>query len=207
MPLPVRWSDILALRPLPPLPAAARTLFLWGDRAVQHVGLRTAARVVVTGQAVAIIDAGMAFDVHPFVAMARAARVTPETVLQRVHVTRTFTCWQCTTLVCDRLQALLHDHPISLIVLLDPLTQFFDEDITYKEAYFLFQRILTAITANRRHGPSLLVIQTVPLPPSPRRWFARDLLGVVDVGLRLQTHDRRWQVDLVKPRVLNTRAH
>jgi hypothetical protein len=107
----------------------------------------------------------------------------------------------------DRLQALLHDHPIGLIVLLDPLTQFFDEDVTYKEANFLFLRILTAITANRRHGPSLLVIQTVPLPPTPRRWFARDLLGIVDVGLHLQTQQGHWHVDVVKPRVPNTRAH
>jgi hypothetical protein len=164
------------------------------------VALRTAARVLAQGLQVAIVDAGMAFQVTPIVAMAKACRIAPDVFLRRVHIVRAFTCWQLTMLLCDRLHPLLATHPIGLVMLLEPLTAFFDEDVTYKEATLLFQRALRTLAALPQNGPRLLIAQTVPPYATPRRVFARDLLRLVDVGLRMTPGAGRWSVEVVKPR-------
>jgi hypothetical protein len=194
------WARLLPVRPALALPPPARTLFLWGDVRVHSVALHTAARVLATGAQVAIIDADMAFQLRPLVAMAKACRVPPEVFLRRAHLVRAFTCWQFTTLFCERLTPLLAAHPIGLVILLDPLTHFFDEDVTRKEATLLFHRVLHSLAQLPPDGPPVLVAQTVPAYRPPGRRFAGDLLRVVDVGLRLQPGEGRWSIEVVKPK-------
>jgi hypothetical protein len=91
------WPDLLALRPAPPIPPHAGSVFLWGDGRVHGVALRTAARALAQGLQVAVIDADMAFQVRPLVTMAQACRVPPASFLRRVHIVRAFTCWQVAT--------------------------------------------------------------------------------------------------------------
>jgi hypothetical protein len=199
-PLPPPWPDILAVRPRPAIPPHVGSVFLWGDVRVHQVALRTAARALAQGVQVAVVDAGMAFQVRPIVAMAKACRMAPEIFLRRVHLVRAFTCWQLTTLLCDRLHPLLASHPIGLVILLEPLSAFFDEDVTAKEARLLFQRVLQTLADCPQAGPRLLIAQTVPASQTPRRVFAQDLLRVVDVGLRLMPGANRWSIEVVKPR-------
>jgi hypothetical protein len=193
------WAYLLPVRPPLALPPQARSVFLWGDARVHGIALHTAARVLTHGLHVAIIDAGMAFQLRPLVAMARACRVEPEVFLRRVHLVRAFTCWQFTTLCCERLAPLLAAHPIWLVILLDPLTHFFDAAVTWKEATLLFRRVLDTLTQMPSAGPRLLVAQTVPAYRPPGRRFARDLLRAVDAGLRLVPQERRWSIEMVKP--------
>ena len=194
------WARLLAVRALPAFPSDARSVFLWGPFPVHHVALRSMARAVASGGSAAVIDADHACDIAPIVAMAQACRVPPETLLRRVHLVRAFTCWQFATLFCERLDPLLHAHPLHLIVLLNPLTHFFDQDVTFKEATFLLQRVLQVLESWPRHKPCLLLTQTVPPPDIPRRPFGKDLLRVVEVGLRLHVDDGPWRVQVVKPR-------
>jgi hypothetical protein len=164
------------------------------------LALRTAARALAHGLQVALVDAGMAFQVTPIVAMAKACRIPPAVFLRRVHIVRAFTCWQLTTLLCDRLQPSLASHPIGPVILLEPLPAFFDEDVTAKEARLLFRRVLQTLADGPQAEPRLLIAQTVPASQTPGRVFARDLLGVVDVGLRLMPGADRGSVEVVKLR-------
>jgi hypothetical protein len=102
-PLPPPWPAILALRPMPPIPPQGHSLFLWGDRRVHGVALRTAARALTRGLQVAVVDTAMTFHVTPIVAMAQVCRIAPDIFLGRVHIVRAFTCSQLTTLLCDHL--------------------------------------------------------------------------------------------------------
>jgi hypothetical protein len=103
-------------------------------------------------------------------------------------------------LIGERLVPLLRARPIALTVMLGPLTQFFDEDVTLKEARLLWERVLRTWPHLTSNGARALVAQTVPAHHTPRRWFARDLLRSVDVGLRLVPGDGRWSAQVVKPR-------
>jgi hypothetical protein len=199
-PLRPPWPDILAVRPRPAIPPHVGSVFLWGDARVHQVALRTAARTQAQGLHVALVDAGMTFQPTPIVAMAKACRIAPEVFLRRVHLVRVFTCWQLTTLLCDRPHPLLATHSIGLVVLLEPLSAFFDEDVTAREARLLFQRVLQILADLPQAGPQLLIAQTVPASQTLRRVFTQDLLRVVEAGLRLWPGEGRWSVEVVKPR-------
>jgi hypothetical protein len=178
------WDHLFPVRPQPAIPAQARSVFLWGDARVHTLALHMAARMLAHGLQVAVIDADMAFQLRPLIAMAKTCRVPPEVFLRRAHIVRAFTCWQFTTLLCERLDPFA-THPIGLVILLDPLTHFFDEDVTRKEATPLFRRVLDTLAQSPAAGPRLLVAQVIPAYRPPGRRFARDLLRVVHMALRL----------------------
>jgi len=191
-------AQFLALRPVPPPPPQARSAILWGEPRVARVAARTAAVAADRGVAVAIIDAAMAFDVTAVAAYAQACRMPPAQLLRQIHIARAFTCHQFTTLLCGRLDPLLASHHIGLVILLGPCTTFFDEDVPFKDAHFLFQRVLCKIRALCARGPLLLMAQA--LDRQTRRIpFVRALVHTVEVGIHMHTQDGCRHVQLVKP--------
>lgn len=188
----------LALRSLPPLPSQARSAILWGDSSVAAIAARTAAMAVDKGVPVAVVDGAMAFQITPIAAHAQARRMPPERFLRHIHIARAFTCHQLATLLCERLDPLLAMHRVGLVILLGPCTTFFDENVPFKEAWFLFRRVRQKIAALHQHGPLLLMAQSLDGRRTRRLAFMRDLVRAVDLGLRVHTVEGRRQVQLIK---------
>lgn len=188
----------LALRSVPPLPSQARSALLWGDGRVAYIAARTAAIAVSRGVPVAIIDGAMAFQVTPIAALAQACRVPPERFLRQIHIARAFTCHQLATLLCERLDPLLATHHVGLVIILGPCTTFFDENVPFKDAFLLFKRVLQKIDALHQRGPLLLMAQALEVHRTHRLALMRDLVGAVELGLRVRTEEGRRQVQLVK---------
>ena len=163
----------------------------------RHAGRR---RGLDSGIPVDIIDGALAFDVTTITAYAQARRVPPEQFLRRIHTARAFTCHQLTTLLCERLEALLVSQHIGLVILLGPCTTFFDESVRCKDASLLFQRTLRAVGDLRRRGPLLLIAQGLHARHTNRLAFVRALVRAVELGIRVHTVEGRRQVQLVKPK-------
>jgi hypothetical protein len=191
----------LALRPVPSPPPQARSALLWGDASVARVAVHTAAAAVSRGIAVAIIDGAMAFDVMAIAADAQARRVPPERWLRRIYIARAFTCHQVATLLCERLDPLLASQAVGLVILLGPCTTFFDENVPFKDAFLLFQRVLRKIEALCTRGPLLLMAQALDGYRTRRTLFARALVKAVELGIRVSTVGGRRHVQLVKPKL------
>jgi hypothetical protein len=191
---------LLALRPVPPPPPQARSAILWGDAGVARVAMRTAAAAVDRGLAVAVIDGAMAFDVTTIAAYAQTRRVPPEHVLRQIHIARAFTCHQVATVLCERLGPLLASQPVGLIILLGPCTTFFDENVPFKEAFLLFHRVLKTIAVLCEGGPLLLIAQALDGHRTRRAVFVRELVKVVELGIRVYTVEGCRRVQLVKPK-------
>jgi hypothetical protein len=191
---------LLALRAVPPPPPQARSAMVWGDASVTRIAARTAAEAVSHGVAVAVIDGAMAFDVTVIAAYAQAHRVPPEPFLRQISIARAFTCYQVATLLCERLDPLLASQQVGLVILLGPCTTFFDENVPFKEAFLLFQRVLGKLEALCTHGPLLLMAQALDGYRTRRTLFVRELVKTVELGIRVSTVAGRRHVQLVKPR-------
>jgi hypothetical protein len=191
----------LALHPVPPPPPQARSALLWGDASVARVAVRTAAAAINRGIAVAVIDGAMAFDVTAIAADAQARRVPPERWLRHIYIARAFTCHQVATLLCERLDPLLASQSVGLVILLGPCTTFFDENVPFKDAFLLFQRVLRKIEALCTRGPLLLMAQALDGYRIRRTLFVRELVRAVELGIRVSTVEGRRHVQLVKPRL------
>jgi hypothetical protein len=190
----------LALHPIPPPPPQARSAILWGDASVARVAARTAAAAVDRGVTVAVIDGAMAFDVTAIAAYAQARRVPPERFLKQIYIARAFTCHQVATLLCERLDPLVASQRVGLVILLGPCTTFFDENVPFKDAFLLFQRVLGKIEALCERGPLLLMAQALDRYRTRRTLFVRTLVKAVELGIRVYTVEGRRHVQLVKPR-------
>jgi hypothetical protein len=190
----------LALHPVPAPPPQARSAILWGDASVARVAVRTAATAVNRGIAVAIIDGAMAFDVTAIAADAQARRVPPERFLRHIYIARAFTCHQVATLLCERLDPLLASQQVGLVILLGPCTTFFDENVPFKDAFLLFQRLLRKIVALCSRGPLLLMAQALDGHRTRRTLFVRELVKAVEFGIRVHTVAGQRRVQLVKPK-------
>lgn len=191
---------LLALRVVPPPPPQARSAIVWGDANVARIAARTAAEAVSRGVAVAVIDAALAFEVTAIAAYAQARRVPPERFLRHIFIARAFTCYQVATLLCERLDPLLAAQQVGLVILLGPCTTFFDENVPFKDAFLLFQRLLRKLEALCAHGPLLLMAQRLDDYRTRRTLFVRELVKVVELGIRVSTVAGRHHVQLVKPR-------
>jgi hypothetical protein len=150
----------------------------------------------------------MAFQVTPIAALAQARRVPPEHFLRHIHIARAFTCHQLATLLCERLDPLLATHHVGLVIVLGPCTTFFDENVPFKDAFLLFQRVLQKIDALHQRGPLLLMAQTLAGRRTHRLTLMRDLVRAVELGIRVRTEEGRRQVQLVKsmPRSRSSRS-
>jgi hypothetical protein len=190
----------LALHPIPPPPPQARSAILWGDASVARVAVRTAAAAVNRGVDVAIIDGAMAFDVTTIAAYAHTRRVPPEQFLRHIHIARAFTCHQVATLLCERLDPLLASQQVRFVILLGPCTTFFDENVPFKDAFLLFQRVLEKIATLCKRGSLLLMAQALDGHRTRRTLFVRELVKAVELGIRVYTVEGRRHVQLVKPR-------
>jgi hypothetical protein len=190
----------LALHAVPPPPPQARSAILWGDASVARIAVRTAAAAVNRGVAVAIIDGAMAFDVTTIAAYAQTRRVPPEQFLRHIHIARAFTCHQVATLLCERLDPLLAAQQVGFVILLGPCTTFFDENVPFKDAFLLFQRLHEKIAALCQRGPLLLMAQALDGYRTRRTLFVRELVRAVELGIRVYTVEGRRHVQLVKPK-------
>jgi hypothetical protein len=191
---------LLALHAVPPPPPQARSAMVWGDANVARIAAHTAAEAVSHGVTVAVIDAALAFDVTAIAAYAQGRRVPPERFLRHIFIARAFTCYQVATLLCERLDPLLASQQVGLVILLGPCTTFFDENVPFKDAFLLFQRVLGKLEALCAHGPLLLMAQGLDGYRTRRTLFVRELVKAVELGIRVSTVEGHRHVQLVKPR-------
>lgn len=153
--------------PLRPLAAAAAA---WG-----------AAR----GARVLVVDAANAFDPYRLVREARLRGMSRDAALSRVRVARAFTSHQLVRLLQEELAGELA--PLSLVMLLGPVSLFYDEQIPLAERRRLFGNMVEMLTAYKARSP-LLLLQ----PPLPRgavnRGFGRLLAPVLDSLVKMDNH-------------------
>jgi hypothetical protein len=66
-------------------------------------------------------------------------------------------------------------------------TTFFDENVPFKDAFLLFQRVLRKIAALCTRGPLLLMAQALDGSRIRRTLFVRELVKAVELGIRVST--------------------
>src|SRR5205807_2484334 len=105
------------------------TLIDSGSDFVFHLTTLLCVRAVMEGHEVVFLDGGNSVDPHGMVALGKRAGLTREEILPRVHVARTFTCHQMTTLILDMLDKKIEETQAGLVVLACLPTMYLDGDV------------------------------------------------------------------------------
>jgi hypothetical protein len=195
-----------------------RVLF-WGDGA-GGISSYVAGWMAGKGMDVILLDGANHFNPYMVSSFARKALIPPEKLLRRIRIARAFTCYQMATLMGERLVSLvgaIHESPLQKpwVIILGPITTFFDEDVPEREVRPLFERSLKSVKEMVMEGiPFFLFQSNSPSPPlarggkgglmeSRRTYLTRRLFQFSDRVWRIDLEDQGPKLILEKGLVLN----
>jgi hypothetical protein len=170
---PLAWLDSPADPghgiPLQPAGMGRHALLtlLAGPALILDLGTVLAGHAVLRGCTVLYVDAANAFDPYVLSRLARDAGRPPKAILQRLHLSRAFTCHQLEALVAGRLPSAIARYRPGLVVVSGWSHLFHDENVPAREAFRLLE-------ATGRHLRSLAeagqpVLATHPEAPATPR--------------------------------------
>ncbi len=186
--------------PSPGWPARAGLSLLVGPPFVLDLGTTLAGRVVLGGRTVLYVDGANAFDPYILSRLARDAGQSPKAVMQRLRLTRAFTCHQLETLIVERLSsAIAHHHP-GLVVISGWSHLFHDENVPLREAFRLLQNTARRIRSLTEAGQPVLATHPEE-PVTPRlKPLGEMLTRAADGVARLREEEGLILVSREKPR-------
>jgi len=137
-------------------------VLLYGSQAVLTYVLRAIASLLASGQHVVFIDSANAFN--PFLIAEVATRLNkpPEELLDRVHISRTFTVHQLEALITERISEALKTYAARILVASGFLDNLYDEDVELREAWRIFRKVTAHLRALADEGSLVLVVCPTP---------------------------------------------
>jgi hypothetical protein len=194
---------------------------LFGGERAGEISSYVAGWLAGRGIDVIVLDGANRFDPYMVSSFARKALISPERLLKRIRIARAFTCYQMATLMGERLVSLLREEGIAAprqkpwVILLGPITTFFDEDVPEREVRPLFERSLRKIEEMALRGVPFLLFQSngfsenPPFPPfvkggvkglknSKRAYLTRRLFQFANEAWRIDLDDEGPRMILEK---------
>jgi hypothetical protein len=161
------------LRPLAP----GTLTCLHGSRLVFRLSLAAAAHVLFSGKTVALVDGTNRFDLYALAEFARrqaasggnARNMTPGDLLDRIFVSRAFTCYQMEATVTERLPAFLKKNGAPVAIIYGLLDTFYDEQAPLFEVRAGLRRIIAALHRLRSEKVTVLLASQTMRLASPER--------------------------------------
>lgn len=162
-----------------------RLALLWGTQAPTYTLLAAATTMAVRGFPVRLFDGGNTFDGYFVARLARRLTSEPQAVLERLRLSRAFTCFQLAELIENAPPS-----PDPLFVL-DLLATLYDESVPLREVERLLFATLTHLKRLALAGP---VIVGARPPQGSTRPGRQVLLEVVETAA-----DAVWRLRLPSP--------
>ena len=122
---------------------------LHGSRLVFRIALSAAAQILLRGIPVALVDGTNRFDPYFIAEFARrvASRGGPpaSALLDRIYVSRAFTCYQMEAVITEKLPAFIRRAGVPVAVVFGPLDTFYDEQAPFFEVQAGVERMIAAL--------------------------------------------------------------
>jgi len=160
------------LAPLKP----GRGILLWGGH-LRALAAAAAAWGVARKAPVWVVDAANRFDPYQLIREAGTRNLSPQEALTGVRVARAFTSHQLVRLLTETFPAILEQG--SLVLVLGPVSLFYDEQVPLRERRRLFQD-LVRLLARIKTQSALLLLQPLLPRAANNQHFGRLLAPVMD---------------------------
>ena len=161
-------------------------VLFYGDQAVLTYSLHAIASLLAKGEHVVFIDSANAFN--PFLIAEIATRLNrqPKELLNRLHISRTFTVHQLEALITERIRAALNTYASRTLIASGFLHNFYDEDVALREAWRIFRKAVAYLRALADAGTLVLVVCPTPAVRLPDRDRLLDtLIAAADRVIKL----------------------
>jgi hypothetical protein len=145
---------------------------LHGGSDVFRLSLNAASHALLNGVSIALVDGTNRFDLYAIAAFARQLgdrRATPEELLERIFISRAFTCYQMEAVITDRLPAFVARARIPVVIIFGLLDTFYDEQAPLFEVKAGLRRIMVSLQRLKRDNIAVLLALQDTIPASPER--------------------------------------
>ena len=156
-----------APRPAPRRERQASLTVLAGPGFVLDLGTTLAGQAALRGLTVLYVDGANAFDPYILSRLAKDAGQPPKAILQRLHLSRAFTCHQLETLIAERLPSAIARYRPGLVVVSGWSHLFHDENVPAREAFRILQHTGRRLRSLAEVGQPILA--THPEEPATPR--------------------------------------
>jgi hypothetical protein len=172
-----------------------RLALFWGSSTPTRALLAALTVLASRGHPIRVFDGGNRFDGYFVARLARRLSNDPHATLERIQLSRAFTCFQLAELIentgdfstPDPLNATPEDH--SLLFVLDLLNTFYDESVPLRDSERLLHNTVSHLKRLASHGP-VIVGAREPRVLVKERWTLLDQLQVAsDVAWLLRAPD------------------
>ena len=134
-----------------------KVCLLYGDDEVFFVSLLMAAQAMARGTSIAVVDGGNQFNVHLLTRFARERGINPDEFLQRIFISRGFTCYQMEAAITRKLPDFLQKIHSRSALIFGLLDTFYDEQAPLREVQQILGRLFVTFQELKQNGTSLLL--------------------------------------------------
>lgn len=151
----------------------SKVSLLYGNEMAFGLSLWMMAQASSRGNIVAVVDGCNRFNVHAITRFARQHKVDPDLLLNRIFLSRGFTCYQIEAVMTERLPEFLKQVGGTTALIFGLLDTFYDEQAPFHEVLQILRRVITAMYRMRFQGISLLLVSEEwnVHPPERNRLF------------------------------------
>jgi len=168
-----------------------KIFLLYGERAIFQLSLQMAAHAMARGNPIAVVDGCNRFDVHALSRFARTRKIDPNKFLNRIFISRGFTCYQMEQAIAHKLPAFLTAIRSNTALVFGLLDTFYDEQASVREVRQILQRLLGSFQEMKSQGISLLLVCSErTVAPQERNQLFTTLKNGVDRVYKLDTTER-----------------
>ena len=130
-----------------------------------------------------LVDAAQAFDPYLVARMSRYRELDPRALLERIRLSRAFTCHQLVTLLCETLPATGPGEPLFV---LGPCALFYDDQVALTERRNLFKQVAASLAVLGRRGRGVFLFQGPVSARVKNLFYGRELAARVELVIRVR---------------------
>jgi len=144
------------------------------------------------------IDGGNTFDPYLITQYAEQFSLNRDRALDRILVSRAFTCHQLTSLITQMLPEAIHERATKLIVASDLIELYRDPDVRYSQSLNLFKTTLNSLTTTARLERAIALATSLDEKTPDSDPFLRATKQQVDIVLRFEERRHSTKLTLEK---------
>jgi len=145
------------------------------------------------------LDGGNTFDPYAISTIARQYGFDPQSVLERIFVSRAFTAYQLSALIFETLEDALKKYKSGLILISNFISLFLDRDVPMREAIEIFRKAMIYLSDLATRCNVIVIASYFPHELHRRRVLLESfLLAGARTTIKIQEFSGRLQFSLEK---------
>jgi hypothetical protein len=147
------------------------------------------------GKSITLVDATQSFDPYLVARVGRLSGTPLRPLLERIRLSRAFTCHQLATLLCETLPGQRVEGPLFV---LGPGILFYDEQVPLRERQALFRQVVRSLIVLNEKGQGCYLFQGPISRQIKNRHFGRELSRSVQWVIRIDLGEDGLEGKLLK---------